>query len=123
MNVYGIETMVETFYRFCRKAAPESEAAVREARDRWNARNLSLAAKKIVVMQDRFSRQELLKIAGETESTHEKMLRKVRSATPAEQATWCKDASARYAAYEMNPIRNPTIVKTLESYKPKARRR
>ena len=123
MNVYGNETMVETFYRFCRKAAPESEQALREARDRWNARNLSLSAKKIVVMQDQFSRQQLLRIAGETQATHEEILQKVRSATPAEQATWCKAAPARYDAYEVNPIQNPTIVKTLESYKPRAQRR
>jgi len=123
MNVYGNETMVETFYRFCRKAVPESEPAVRQARDQWNARNFSLLAKKLVVLQDQFSRQQLLKIAGETEATHEQILQKVRSATAAEQVTWCKAAPVRYDAYEMNPSRNPTIVKTLESYTPKAPRR
>ncbi len=123
MNVYGNETAVETFYRFCQKVAPESEPPLREARDRWNARNLPLTAKKILVLQDHFSRQQLLKMAGETEATHEEILQKVRSATPAEQMTWCKSAPARYDSYEMNPIRNPTIVRTLEAYTPKASRR
>lgn len=50
MNGYGNEkTMAETFYIFCRKAAPETESAVREARDRRNARHLSLSARKIVI--------------------------------------------------------------------------
>lgn len=123
MTVYGNETMVETFYRFCREAAPEAEPALRDARDRWNARHLALTSKKLVVLHDQFSVDQLRRIAVETEASHEEILQKVRLASSVEKARWCKGAPARYDAPEMNPVRNPTLVKTLESYTTKATRR
>ncbi|HRD97874.1 MAG TPA: DUF4124 domain-containing protein [Rubrivivax sp.] len=122
MSVYGNETMVETFYRFCRDSVPESEPAVREARDRWNARHRQLTAKKIVVLHDLLPIDQLRKIAAETEATHKEILGNVLSASPREQASWCKAAPGRFEAPEVNPARNPTLVKTLESYKPKSAR-
>ncbi len=122
MNVYGNETMVETFYRFCRDTVPESEPALREARDRWNARHQALSSRKLVVLHDQLSVEELRKIAEETEAAHMEILQKVRLASPREQASWCKAGPARLEAQEVNPVRNPTLVKTLESYKPKAAR-
>ncbi len=122
MNVYGNETMVETFYRFCRDAVPESEPALREARDRWNARHLALRSTKLTVLHDQFSIDQLRRIAAETEATHREILQKVRLASAKEQSTWCAAAPARFEAQELNPARNPRLVKTLESYKPKAAR-
>lgn len=119
MNVYANETMVETFYRFCRETVPESEPAVRDARDRWNARHRRLTTAKLVVLHDQLSVDQLRKIAAETEATHREILQKVRTASPAEHAAWCKAAPARFEAQEVNPVRNPTLVRTLDQYKPR----
>lgn len=123
MNVYANETAVETFYRFCREVAPESEPALRDARDRWNARHATLSRKKITVMHDHFSVDQLRKIAAEMEATHLEILDKVRRAPLTERSAWCKAAPTRYEAPELNPSRNPALVKTLVSYQPKAARR
>jgi hypothetical protein len=114
---------VETFYRFCRDAAPESEPALREARDRWNARHSALSSAKLAILHDQFSLAQLRQIAAEAEATHLEILQKVRSASANERSAWCAAAPARYEAPEINPARNPTLVKTLESYKPKAVRK
>lgn len=119
MNVYANETMVETFYRFCRETVPESEPAVRDARDRWNARHRRLTTAKLVVLHDQLSVDQLRKIAAETEATHREILQKVRTASAAEHAAWCKAAPARFEAQEVNPVRNPTLVRTLDLYKPR----
>jgi hypothetical protein len=119
MNVYANETMVETFYRFCRETVPESEPAVRDARDRWNARHRRLTTAKLVVLHDQMSVDQLRKIAAETEATHREILQKVRTASAAEHAAWCKAAPARFEAQEVNPVRNPTLVRTLDQYKPR----
>lgn len=119
MNVYANETMVETFCRFCRETVPESEPAVRDARDRWNARHRRLTTAKLVVLHDQLSVDQLRKIAAETEATHREILQKVRTASPAEHAAWCKAAPARFEAQEVNPVRNPTLVRTLDQYKPR----
>lgn len=122
MNVYANETMVETFYRFCRDTVPESEPALREARDRWQARHRQLTAAKLVVLHDQLSRDQLRSIASETESAHLEILQKVRMASPAEHAAWCKAAPQRLEAQEVNPSQNPTLVRTLDAYRPKTRR-
>lgn len=119
MRVYGGETMVETFYRFCRDTVPESEPALRSARDRWNERHRQLMASKLVVLKDQLSISELRKLAAETEAAHLEILAKVRMAPKSDHAAWCHAAPDRYEAPEINPVRDPTIVRTLESYKPR----
>lgn len=119
MSVYAHETMVETFYRFCRDTVPESAPALREARDRWNARHRQLAAAKIIVLHDHLSIDQLRRIAAETEATHLEILQKVRAAPPAEHAAWCRAAPDRFEALELNPARDPTLARTLLTYKPR----
>ena len=62
MNVYIKEVIVETAYRFCKEQVPQSEASVRAARDRWMQRHAQLRAKKIQMLQDRLSSEELRRI-------------------------------------------------------------
>lgn len=66
---------------------------------------------------------QLRKIAAEMEASHLEVLDKVRRASSTERSAWSKAAPARYESPEVNPSRNPALVKTLDSYQPKAARR
>ena len=117
MLVYVKVTLVEEFYRFCRDEAPSTESAMLIARTQWNAQNSALRERVKDVVNDRYTTRELLKIANDTESTNLKVISQIRSAPEKEKLAWCRQAPAKMASMEMNPSRNPTIVKTLLNYK------
>ena len=117
MSVYVKVTLVEEFYRFCRDEVPSTEPDVLRARNQWNEQNSALQERVKEVVNDRYTTRELLKIANETESANLAIVSKLRSAAAQEKSAWCRRAPANIAAIEMNPSRNPTLVKTLLNYK------
>ena len=119
MQVYVKVTLVEEFYRFCREEVPSSAAEVLRARNLWNTQNAALTDSVKVIVNDRYTTRELLKIAGDTERSNLAMVAEIRRASDQEKSLWCSQASAKIASMEMNPSRNPTLVKTLLNYKPR----
>ena len=119
MQVYVKITLVEEFYRFCRDEVPSSAADVLRARNLWNDQNAGLAAAVKVIVNDRYTTRELLKIAGDTERENLGIVAEIRKASAKEKSLWCSQAPAKMASMEMNPSRNPTLTKTLLNYKPR----
>lgn len=121
LAVYANEIVVETSYRLCREIVPDSTAAVKSARDNWMERHADLRSKKIEVLHDRLSTDELRTIADRTERENESILQAIRAAPAAEQAKWCQEAPKKFAAPEMNLAARPTLVRTILDYKKKRR--
>lgn len=118
MTVYVSETMVEFVYRFCRDRIPQMQSTVHDARNQWNALNAALRKKKIKVLHDHYSPDQLRKVAAETEAQQQALLRKVAAAPTADQERWCAEAPARFQSAPMSPRLKPAIVRAIDIYKP-----
>jgi hypothetical protein len=118
MTVYVSETMVEFSYRFCRDRVPQMQGTVHDARNQWNTLNAALRKKKIKVLHDHYSPDQLRKMAAETEAQQMALLRKVGAAPKADQERWCAEAPARFQSAAMSPSLKPAIVRAIEIYKP-----
>lgn len=119
MTVYANEIIVETAYRFCAKEIPETEPAVRQARDRWLARHAELRAKKIVILHDRLSMDELRALAARSERDNEAILDSMRKAPRPEREKWCRGAPQKFASPQMDLLVHLTLASTVMNYKPR----
>lgn len=119
--VYQREVMIEVTARFCIKNEPETADAVKTARDNWMLRHEALREKKLVIVKEQYTREQLLGVAREAESVNEGNLEKVRNYEAKERTRWCQELAKRIAAPEMNLLGNLTLVNTLSQYKSKAK--
>ncbi len=119
MKVYANEIIVETAYRFCAKEVPETEPAVKQARDRWLTRHAELRSKKIVILHDRLSMDELRALAARSEHDNEAILDSMRKAPRSEREKWCRGAPQKFASPQMDLLVHLTLASTVMSYKPK----
>jgi hypothetical protein len=119
LMLYTKEIIVETAYRFCRDQVPDSTQAVKGAHDRWMEQHASLLSKKIPVLHDKLTVDELRVIAAQTEQENEKNLRIMRDAPAAERSKWCYNAPKTFASPEFNLAGNPVLVETIMNYKVK----
>jgi hypothetical protein len=118
MTVYVSETMVEFSYRFCRDRVPQMQGTVHDARNQWNTLNVAIRKKKIKVLHDHYSPDQLRKMASETEGQQMALLRKVGAASRADQERWCEEAPARFQSASMSPVLKPALVRAIDIYKP-----
>ncbi|HZF14633.1 MAG TPA: DUF4124 domain-containing protein [Steroidobacteraceae bacterium] len=116
MQVYVKEVIVETAYRFCRDEVPESAGPVREARDRWMQRHAQLRARKILVLKDRMTTDELRQLARQAQEQNEGILRTMKQAPLAERTKWCTAAPKTFAAPEFDLAGKPELVDAIMNY-------
>lgn len=117
LMLYTKQIIVETSYRFCRDQVPESAPEVKVARDRWMENHASLLAKKIPVLHDRLTMNELRKIAAQSEQENERILRVMRKAPLSERTQWCNNAARTFASPEFNLAGNSALVAAIMNYK------
>ncbi len=117
MAIYAKEVIVETAYRFCREQVPQSETRVRIARQAWMDRHAQLRAKKIVVLHDKFSTNELRALAVKAEAENERLLSTLRQAPLEERTKWCANAPKTFTTPEFDLAANQDLVDTIMNYK------
>ncbi len=115
--LYTKEIIVETAYQFCRDQVPDSAQAVKGAHDKWMEQHASLLIKKITVLHDRLTMNELRVIAAQAEQENEKNLRIMRVAPAAERSKWCYNAPKTFASPEFNLAGKPVLVETIMNYR------
>lgn len=115
VSTHGI--IVESIYRFCRDAVPDTALSVKAARDRWVEQHTSLHAKAKTILRDKLTMAELRNIAAQTEQDNEKVLGQLRQAPYAEKKRICEDAPAKFTAAEMNVAGHPALVRTIMDFK------
>ncbi len=116
VTVYAKQIIVETGSRFCTMNAPSTTHAVLAARDAWRERNVELTEKKNRVMARLMSFDERTRLAQRSERENEAVLDKMRAAPLAEKLKWCQAVPVNFAAQELDPSRNPTLVRALREF-------
>ncbi len=122
LTVYAQETTVESIYTFCAREDPLSEPTFRQARNQWLDQHAQLTARKIPILHERFSREELLALAEETRKAQQRIYNTLRGASRERIAGWCRDAPRKLSAPELSPRLDPQLVMAIMNYRPSAAR-
>jgi hypothetical protein len=117
LAVYAKQMVVESSGRFCVAFAPTTSHEVVVARDAWRSKNFALNEKKTKVMASQMSVEMRNRLADKTERENEAILDKIRNAPMVDKVKWCRNLPASFTSMELDPSRNPMLVRTIMSFK------
>lgn len=127
LQVYTKQLIVHSAKELCRQlggmypnlpGVAATAAAAGQAGTQWQQRHAALAQRQIVVLQDQFTRAELLKLADDARIENNAYVSRLSRQAPAEQLTWCAQFPKTLASLEFDLAGNPVLVRQLMDYQP-----
>jgi hypothetical protein len=117
ITVYEWEILVDAVSRFCQTQVPSTATTVLAAKSEWMERNADLRARKITVLHQLLTNEQLVGLATQATQTNVSILRRIEAAPLAEKTKWCQSAPRQFAAYGLDPMSHPVLVATLQNFK------
>jgi len=127
LQVYYKQIIVHSAKELCRQlgsmypdlpGVAATAATAAQAGTQWQQRHAALAQQQIVVLQDQFTRAELLRMADDARIENNSYVSRLSRQPPAEQLGWCAQFPKTLASLEFDLASNPVLVRQLMDYKP-----
>ena len=116
--VHSASYTIERWEEYCSSEFPSTADAVKAARESWMGRHLELLTKAGNILKSQLSHEERVQIGVQAQLTNDEIEEKLNAAPMGVRKDWCEQSPQRINAPQMNLLRRPILVNTIENFAP-----